>query len=75
MVKILLMASVEGYSNIWLIKDVLERAASTDKEKIRDAFAKTNYTKGKAMLPIVSKIQFNEKGQNPYADETSVTSL
>jgi branched-chain amino acid transport system substrate-binding protein len=63
------MASVEGYANIWLIKDVLERAASTDKEKIRDAFAKTNYTVGKAMVPIVSKIQFNEKGQNPYADE------
>jgi branched-chain amino acid transport system substrate-binding protein len=63
------MASVEAYANIWLIKDVLERAGSTDKEKIRDAFAKTNYTKGKAMLPIVSKIQFNEKGQNIYADE------
>ena len=61
-------ASAEGYSNIWLIKDVLERAGSVDREKIRDAFAKTNYTSGKALLPPYKKIIFNEKGQNPYAD-------
>lgn len=64
------MASGEGYSNMWLIKDVLERAGSTDREKIREALAKTNYTSGKALIMPYKKIVFDEKGQNPYADET-----
>jgi branched-chain amino acid transport system substrate-binding protein len=65
-----MMASGEGYSNMWLIKDVLERAASIDREKIREAFVKTNYTSGKALIMPYRKIVFNEKGENPYADET-----
>jgi branched-chain amino acid transport system substrate-binding protein len=62
-------SSGEGYGNIWLIKDVLERAGSADREKIRDALAKTNYTSGKALLLPHKKITFDENGQNPYADE------
>lgn len=63
------MASGEGYSNMWLIKDVLERAGSIDREKIKEALVKTNYTNGKALIMPYKKIVFDEKGQNPFADE------
>jgi len=41
-----------------------------DHEKIREAFVNTNYTSGKALIMPYKKIQFNEKGENPNADET-----
>jgi branched-chain amino acid transport system substrate-binding protein len=33
---------VQGYQVAWVLKDALERAASTDRDKVRDAVAKTN---------------------------------
>ena len=63
-------AVAEGYSNIWLIKDVMERAKSYDREKIHEAFVKTNYTSGPALImPYNKKIVFDEQGSNPFADE------
>jgi branched-chain amino acid transport system substrate-binding protein len=57
----------QGYSNMWVIYDALERAGSADKDKIRDALAKTNITCGPALIVGYQKISFDENGQNPDA--------
>jgi branched-chain amino acid transport system substrate-binding protein len=71
-----------AYTNTYLIKDALERAASTDKEKIRAALAATNLTAqtcgnierqsgGKTYCPAlirgVSQIKFDAEGQNTFS--------
>jgi len=57
----------QGYSNMWVIYDALERAGSTDKEKIREALVKTNITSGPALITGYQKISFDENGQNTFA--------
>jgi branched-chain amino acid transport system substrate-binding protein len=59
--------SVWSYTTFNVLVDALERAASTDREKIRDALAKTNITKGKALLLPYNRIEFGPDGQNPHA--------
>ena len=54
----------QGYSNMWVIYDALERAGSADKDKIRDALAATNITSGPALIVGFQKISFDEQGQN-----------
>jgi branched-chain amino acid transport system substrate-binding protein len=54
----------QGYSNVWVIYDALERSGSADKNKIRNALAETNITKGPALITGYQKISFNEKGQS-----------
>ena len=61
------MEAVYAYSNIYVLADVLERAKSTDREKIREAFTKTNITQGKALILPYKKIEFGADGQNPHA--------
>jgi branched-chain amino acid transport system substrate-binding protein len=58
--------SAMTYSNIYTMKDALERAGSTDREKIREALANTNITSGRAMILPFERIKFDETGQNPY---------
>jgi branched-chain amino acid transport system substrate-binding protein len=53
----------KAYAGIWIIKDVLERAASVDKDKIRDAFAKTDITSSPAMVLPAKRIAFDATGQ------------
>ncbi len=57
----------QGYSNVYIIYDALERSGSTKREKIRDALAKTNITKGPALITGYQKISFDNKGQNVNA--------
>lgn len=54
----------QGYSAMWTFYDVLQRTGSVDKEKIRDALAKTNITKGPALIMGWQKIAFDKDGQN-----------
>ncbi|MCL6560720.1 MAG: ABC transporter substrate-binding protein, partial [Firmicutes bacterium] len=56
--------AVYGYVVGKLIADVLERAGSTDKEKIREALTKTNFADH--ILPN-KEIRFNEAGENVNA--------
>lgn len=67
--------SAQAYSNIYIIKDVLERAASTDREKIRKAFTETNITGGRALIMPYKKIQFDKDGQNPYCNMVMLQAL
>ncbi len=52
-----------GYANVYLLKDGLERAASTDRKKIRDALAVTNISSGRALMLPAKAIEFGPDGQ------------
>jgi branched-chain amino acid transport system substrate-binding protein len=54
----------QGYSAVYTIYDVLQRTGSLDKEKIREAFAKTNIVSGPALIMGWQKIAFDKDGQN-----------
>ena len=54
----------QGYSNMYVICDALERAGSPERNKIRDALAATNITRGPALIMGYQKIAFDRDGQN-----------
>ena len=56
-----------GYSALYVVKQVLENAASADPQKIRDAFTKVEVKDGPAMVMPFQKFTFDESGQNPFA--------
>ena len=59
--------SVDAYAAMYAIADALERAGTTDPQKVRDALAATNLTSGPAMIVSYDGIQFDETGQNKNA--------
>jgi branched-chain amino acid transport system substrate-binding protein len=58
-----------GYGIVYLIKDVLERTGTVDREKVREAIAATNITSGKAMIMPGRFIRFDQNGENAGAME------
>lgn len=54
--------AVKAYAAMYIIKDALERAGSTDPEAIRKALAETNITEGPTQM-YASEIIFDETGQ------------
>ena len=63
----LTVESVDAYVAMYVVADALERAASTDPAKIRDALAATNLTTGPGMIVSYDGVQFDETGQNKNA--------
>jgi branched-chain amino acid transport system substrate-binding protein len=55
---------VMAYANLYVVKDALERAGSSDRDKLRDALAKTNL--GDHILPQ-DAIKFDASGENANA--------
>ena len=55
---------VQGYQVMFVLKDALERAASTDREKVRDAIAKTNLADH---ILTQDAIHFDETGEGVNA--------
>jgi branched-chain amino acid transport system substrate-binding protein len=76
-------ASYGGYGPTYVVKDVLERAASRDRDAIRDAFAATDITaehcgnierkcsSGEEYCPAlirgILRVKFDEEGQNTFS--------
>lgn len=56
----------EAYVMIWVLADALERAASTDPVKVRDALAKTNLAKGPGSVMPGCRVEFDETGWNKW---------
>jgi branched-chain amino acid transport system substrate-binding protein len=52
--------SVQGYQVTFVLKDSLERAGSTDRDKLRDAIAKTNLTD---QILTQESIRFDDSGE------------
>lgn len=59
--------SVDAYAAMYVIADALERAASTDPAKVRDALAATNLSTGPSAIVSYDGVQFDETGQNKNA--------
>ena len=59
--------SATAYNATWVLKDALERSACTDRDKLRDAIAKTNINIHNS--PVIQPYDFNfdETGQCPGA--------
>ncbi len=57
--------AIYGYESIQVIADALERAGSTDSDKLRDALSETNYEN--TLLPQTGAIKFDDKGENENA--------
>jgi len=61
--------AASGYGVVHVIADVLERAGSTDRDKVRQAFVETNITSGPALALACNFVRFNEIGENTGATE------
>ncbi|GLC95980.1 amino acid ABC transporter substrate-binding protein [Cupriavidus sp. TA19] len=57
----------QGVSNVYIVKDALERAASTERGKVRDALAATDISSGPALITGYQRIKFDAQGQNTFA--------
>ena len=55
--------SASLYAMAYVVKDVLERACTTDRKKVRDAIAATNLTSGKALMMPGTGIKFGPNGE------------
>lgn len=56
-----------AYQAGYVIADALERAASTDRDAVRDAIAETDMPSGPKMVLPTDRIFFGDDGQNPNA--------
>jgi branched-chain amino acid transport system substrate-binding protein len=56
----------EAYVMIWVIADALERAASSEPAKVRDAIVKTNLTKGPGSVMPGCHVEFDDRGWNKH---------
>ncbi|CAN7546838.1 ABC transporter substrate-binding protein [Pseudorhodoferax sp. LjRoot39] len=54
----------QGVSNVYILKDVFERAASSEREKLREALAATDIRSGTALITGYARVSFDAKGQN-----------
>jgi branched-chain amino acid transport system substrate-binding protein len=61
--------SALAYQTMIVLKDAIERAKSTDREKINDALHSTAISPGPQMVMPYAKIEFDKTGQNPHARE------
>jgi len=59
--------AVDAYLSMYLIKDALERAASLDSDKIRQALAATELKDGPGMIVGYDSVRFDATGQNQNA--------
>ncbi len=58
-----------AYQTAWVLKEAMEQAKSTDRDKINDALHRTKIDPGPLMVMPYEKIEFDQTGQNPHARE------
>lgn len=56
-----------AYQTTWVLKEALEQAKSTDREKINDALHRIKIDPGPLMVMPYERIEFDQTGQNPHA--------
>ena len=59
--------AVDAYLSMYLVKDALERAASLNPDKIRQALVSTDLKEGPGMIVGYDAVKFDETGQNKQA--------
>ena len=58
-----------AYQTVFVLKEAIEQAKSTDREKINDTLHKLKIGPGPLMVMPYPMIEFDETGQNPHARE------
>ena len=59
-----------GYNDTWMIKEVLEKAGSTDADAVREAFLNIEIDGGRAnIIKGTGPVVFDANGQNPNASQ------
>ena len=64
--------AVDAYLAMYVIADALERAASVEPAKVREALAATNLTSGPGMIVGYEAVKFDATGQNQNASPVIV---
>ena len=64
-----------AYGSTMVLADALERAGSTDREKIRAALAATNMRNEDPRLPTIFGCKFDENGQNELTEGVMIQNL
>jgi branched-chain amino acid transport system substrate-binding protein len=59
--------AITGYGDMWILKEGLERAKSTDKVKVAEEIRKMNLQAGPAALAFPGGVQFDGKGRRMNA--------
>ncbi len=59
--------SAYAYQSVLVIKDALERAASIDRKKLRQALADTDLPRGPDIVIPAERLRFDADGQNEFA--------
>jgi branched-chain amino acid transport system substrate-binding protein len=54
----------ESYIAVWLLKEAMEKAGSTDATKIRDQLATIDFSGKYGAMMVGNKVDFDEKGMN-----------
>jgi len=62
----------EAYIMMWVLADAIERAASSDPLKVRDALAKTNLTRGPGSVMPGCRVEFDATGWNKHVHPVMV---
>ncbi|MCK9217027.1 MAG: ABC transporter substrate-binding protein [Firmicutes bacterium] len=60
--------AAHAYQSILIIADAIERAASRDRDDINNALKETSITDSSKIIVPYKAIEFDEKGQNIYAE-------
>ena len=60
-------ASAHAYQGVLVLKDALERAASTDRQRLREALAATDIPPGPFLVLPDEGLRFDQNGQNEFA--------
>lgn len=58
--------SAHAYQSVLVLKDALERSASTDRKALRDALATTDIRKGPNLVLPAERLRFDQNGQNSF---------
>lgn len=56
-----------GHTAVMVLRDALERASTTDSDKVREALLKTSIDGSKGVVMLVPQIEFTENGDNKQA--------
>lgn len=59
--------SLNGYGDMWVIKEAVEKAGSADRVKVGEAVRKLDLTEGPAALAFAGPVKFDEKGRRSGA--------
>lgn len=59
--------ALNAYVSLWIVKEGLEKAASSDPKNVRDAISSLDLSSGPAVYTMSGKLKYDETGRNIHA--------